>query len=76
MKKYTSTATNHEGKYITVDVAKRFAQKGIRGMYIGFDDFTPGYLVFIPKTRQIVCSIDIVFDETFISSLAYKYTAH
>ena len=76
IKKYTSTAPNHEGKYITVDVAKRFAQKGIRGMYIGFDDFTPGYLVFIPKTRQIVCSIDIVFDETFITSLAYKYTAY
>ena len=33
IKKYTSTAPKCEGKYITVDVAKQFAQKGIRDRF-------------------------------------------
>ena len=50
------------------------AQKGFHGIFIGLPDNQEGYLVYVPATRQIVTSMDVIFDETFTSALAY--TSH
>ena len=75
-KKYTATLKNEDGCYINVDVNKRFVQKGVWRMHVGFDEFTTAYLIFIPHVRQIVTSVDVTFDESFYASLAYKYQTH
>ena len=58
---------------VSNEVSKKFTQRGFRGMFIRLDGVTPGYLVFIPATRQIVNSIDVIFDETFVFQLQYFY---
>jgi len=45
-------------------------QRGIRGIFIGFPRNQKGFLVFVPSTRQIVVSGDVVFDETFYCAIA------
>ena len=47
------------------------AQKGIRGIFIGIPEHQKGYLVYIPSTRKISSSYDVVFDESFSSALEY-----
>ena len=39
------------------------AQKGFRGIFIGIPQHQKGYLVYIPSTRKIIYSYDVVFDE-------------
>ena len=70
MKKYTATKKLANGKSISEDVKKKYAQRGFRGVFIGFDQKTNGYLAYVPVTRQIVTSKDIIFDESFASTLA------
>ena len=75
-KKYTATTHDHNNKLIHINVQKRFSQRGARGIFIGFDHHTPGYLIFIPSTRQIITSIDVIFDEYFLSALIHKTRAY
>ena len=71
VKKYSARVNK-----ITVDVVKSFAQRGVRGMYVGMDDVTTGHLIFIPSIRQVISSIDVVFDESFITALAHQYRVY
>ena len=72
MKTYSLTKTTSSGSLVSVDVAKTFTQRGVRGIYIGLDDVTKGHLIFLPQTLQIISSLDIKFDEHFLSALIYK----
>ena len=47
------------------------AQKGFCGIFNGITENQKGYLVYIPSTRKIIYSYDVVFDESFSSALAY-----
>ena len=47
------------------------AQKGFRGIIVGIPQHQKGYLVYVPSTRKIISSYDVVFDESFSSVLAY-----
>ena len=47
------------------------AQKGFRGIFVGIPEHQKGYLVYVPNTRMIISSYDVVFDESFSSVLAY-----
>ena len=46
-------------------------QKGFGGIFVGIPEYQKGYLVYIPSTRKIISSYDVVFDESFSSALAY-----
>ena len=46
-------------------------QIGFRGIFVGIPEHRKGYLVYIPRTRKIISSYDVVFDESFPSELAY-----
>ena len=47
------------------------AQKGFRGIFVGIPQHQKGYLVYVPSTRKIISSYDVVFDESFSSTLEY-----
>ena len=47
------------------------AQKGFRGVFVGIPEHQNGYLVYIPSTRKIISSYDVVFDESVSIALAY-----
>ena len=47
------------------------AQKGFRGIFVGIPEHQKGYLVYIPITRNIISSYDVVFDESFSCALSY-----
>ena len=47
------------------------AQKGFRGIFVGIPQHQKLYLVYVPSTRKIISSCDVVFDESFSSALAY-----
>ena len=47
------------------------AQKGFRGIFVGIPEHQKGYLVYVPSTRKIISSYDVVFDESVSSALAY-----
>ena len=47
------------------------AQKGFSGILVGIPQYQKGYLVYVPSTRRIIYSYDVVFDESFSSGLAY-----
>ena len=47
------------------------AQKGFRGIFVGILEHQKGYLVYVPSTKNIVSSYDVVFGESFSSALAY-----
>ena len=47
------------------------AQKGFRGIYVGIPQHQKRYLVYVPSTRKIISSFDVVFVESFYSVLAY-----
>ena len=48
------------------------AQKVFRGIFFGTPQNQKGYLVYVPHTRKIISSYDVVFDEIFSIKLAYK----
>ena len=48
------------------------AQKGFCSIFVGIPQHQKRYLVYIPSTRKIIYSYDIVFDEIFSSTLEYK----
>ena len=47
------------------------AQKGFRGIFVGIPQHQKGYLVYVPSTRKVILSYNVVFDEFFSSALSY-----
>ena len=47
------------------------AQKWFRGIFVGIPEHQKGYLVYLPSTRNIISSYDVVFDEKNSSALSY-----
>ena len=47
------------------------AQKVFRRIFVGIPQHQKGYLVYVPSTRKIISSIDVRFDESFVSALSY-----
>ena len=47
------------------------AQKGFRGIFVGIPDHQKVYIVYIPITRKVISSYDVVFDKSFSSALSY-----
>ena len=47
------------------------AKKGFHGIFVGIPQHQKGYLVYVPSTRKIISSYDVVFDEKHSSALAY-----
>ena len=47
------------------------AQKGFCGIFFGIPEHQKGYLVYIPSTRKVISSYDVVFDESFSSALSF-----
>ena len=47
------------------------AQKVFRGIFVGIPQLQKGYLVYVPSTRKVILSYDVVFDESFPSALSY-----
>ena len=38
------------------------AQKGFRGIFVGIPQHQKGYLVYLPSTRKLILSYDVMFD--------------
>ena len=38
---------------------------------MGIPQHQKGYLVYVPSTRKVILSYDVVFDESFSSALSY-----
>ena len=47
------------------------AQKVFCGIFVVITKHKKGYLVYVPSTKKIISSYDVVFDESFSSALAY-----
>ena len=47
------------------------AQKGFRIIFVEIPEHQKGYLAYVPSTRKIMSSYDVVFDESFSSASAY-----
>ena len=47
------------------------AQKGFHGIFVGIPQHKNGYLVYVPSTRKVILSYDVVFEESFSSALSY-----
>ena len=47
------------------------SQKVFRVIFVGIPEHQKGYLVYVPSTRKIISSYDVLFDESFSSALAY-----
>ena len=47
------------------------AQKGFRDIFVGIPQNQKGYLVYVPSTRKVISSYNVVFDESFSSALSY-----
>ena len=46
------------------------AQKGFCGIFVGIPQHQKGYLVYVPSTRKVISSYDVVFDESISSALS------
>ena len=51
-------------------------ERGMRGIFIGFDNNKKGFLFYMPGSRNIVNSGDAIFDETFQSAIATTWQQH
>ena len=47
------------------------APKGFCVIFVGIPQHQKGYLVYVPSTRKVIFSYDVVFDESFSSALSY-----
>ena len=47
------------------------AQIGFHGIFVGTPEHQKVYLLYIPSTRKVISSYDVVFDESFSSAVAY-----
>ena len=48
------------------------AQKGFCGIFIGIPQHQKGYLVYVPSSRKIIYSYDVVFDEIISSDFEHR----
>ena len=46
-------------------------QKRFHGIFIGIPEHQKGYLVYVPSTRKVISSYNVVFDENYSSALSY-----
>ena len=46
------------------------AQKWFCGIFVGIPQHQKGYLVYVPSTRKIISSYNVVFDKRFSSALS------
>jgi len=51
-------------------------ERGLRGIFIGFDINRKGYLFYMPGSRNIMVSSDAIFNETFHSAIATTWQQH
>ena len=58
----------HKGVQIMSSVTK-----GFWVIFVGIPQHQIVYLIYVPSTRKIVCSRDVVSDETFSSELAHTW---
>ena len=47
------------------------SQKGFRGFFVEIPQHQKGYIIYVPSTRRIVSSHEVVFDKNKYSTLAY-----
>ena len=47
------------------------AQKGFRGIFVRIPEHQKGYLVYVPSTRKVIYSYDVVLGGSFSSALSY-----
>ena len=47
------------------------SQKGFCGIFVDIPQHQKGYLVYVPSTRKVISSYNVVFDESFSSALSY-----
>ena len=47
------------------------AQKVFRGTFVGIPKHQKGYLVYVPSTRKVISSYDVVLGKSFSSALLY-----
>ena len=62
-------ATTHVGTK-TLNMRHQ-AQEGFHGILVRITQDQKGYLVYVPSTRKIIYSYDVVFDESFSSVFVY-----
>ena len=62
-------ATTHVGKKALN--MRHQAQKGFCGIFVRIPQHQKGYFVYIPSTRKIISSYDVVFDARFSCELVY-----
>ena len=72
VKKYSTTELTKSGHSTSINVVKNFTQRGVHGIYVGVGDLTSGHLIFLRQTSQTISSVDVIFDENFLSALSYK----
>lgn len=48
-------------------------ERGVRGIFLGFNANDKGYLVYCPGSRTIVTSEDLTFDEYFSTAIATSW---
>ena len=48
------------------------AQKGFHGIFVGIPQHQKVYFAYVPSTRKIISSYDVVFGESLSSALAYR----
>jgi hypothetical protein len=51
---------------------KNIIQRGVRGIFVGFPVDQAGWLIYVPSSGHLITSADVVFDEDFLSTLAYN----
>ena len=49
------------------------AQKGFCGIFVGIPEHQKGYIVYVPSTRKIIYSYDVVFDENVLVSYHIRH---
>ena len=47
------------------------AKKGFCGIFVGIPQHQKGYLLYVPSKKETASFYDVIFDESFSSSLAY-----
>ena len=53
---------------------KNHPERDIRGVHVGLPRGSAGWLVYVPSTGKISVSQDVVFDEDFMSTVAYSHS--
>ena len=52
------------------------AQKGFCGIFVAIPQHQKGYLIYVPSTRKIISSYDVVFGESLSIALSYMSQPH